>query len=72
MNTQTKFYLDQLRPLVGGKIVRLAHSDEDDRGDEYFGIVVSVPGRGSITLVFLRDDKGNGPGSFEILKDEEE
>jgi hypothetical protein len=71
MNAQTKFYLDQLRPLVGGKIIRLAICDDDEE-EEYFGLVISMPNGKTKTLIFLRDDEGNGPGSFEIQDDEAE
>ena len=59
------FYLQQLQPLVGAKIVGLARTDESDP-DEYFGLVVELPNKQRKAIFFLRDDEGNGPGSFEI------
>ena len=64
------FYLQQLQPLVGAKIVGLARTDESDP-DEYFGLVVELPNKQRKVIFFLRDDflrddEGNGSGSFEI------
>ena len=56
-----QFYLKQLEPLVDGKIVGFCR---DERG-EFFGLRISTK-KGETNLWFLRDDEGNGPGSFEI------
>ena len=57
------YYLDQLGKLVGGKIVGVA---KDDSGDEdFYGLIVEK-GKKKRAIFFLRDDEGNGPGSFEI------
>lgn len=60
----TDFYLQQLQPLVGAKIVGLAHADGEN--DEFFGLIVELPNKERKVIFFLRDDEGNGPGSFEI------
>lgn len=60
MDKQTKFYLKKLEPLVGGKITGLV---EDGTG--FFGLKINVKGK-ERALFLLRDDEGNGPGSFEI------
>lgn len=58
------FYLQQLQPFVGAKIVGLARADGEH--DEFFGLVVELPDKERKVIFFLRDDEGNGPGSFEI------
>lgn len=58
------FYLQQLQPLVGAKIVGLARAD--GKPDEFFGFVVELPNKERKVIFFLKDDEGNGPGSFEI------
>jgi hypothetical protein len=61
----TDFYLKQLSPLIGCKVTGLVRTgDEDD--EEFFGIVFTAPNGKKRTLLFLRDDEGNGPGSFEL------
>lgn len=69
MNTKTEFYLNQLNPLVGGKITALARTGEPENTDqeEFFGVVITLRDGTSKTLLFLSDDEGNGPGSFEII-----
>lgn len=58
------FYLQQLQPLVGAKIVGLARANGEH--DEFFGFVVELPNKERKVILFLKDDEGNGPGSFEI------
>lgn len=69
VNSATSFYLNQLRPLVGGTISALARTGphEDAAEDEFFGFVVTLPDGSTRTILLLSDDEGNGPGSFEIL-----
>ena len=69
MNSATNFYLNQLRPLVGGTISALARTgpNVDVAEDELFGFVVTLPDGSTRTILLLSDDEGNGPGSFEIL-----
>lgn len=62
----TNWYLDQLKPLVGGTIVALA-----DAGDEYYGLIVKTKAGPRKVLILLSDDEGNNPGSFEIIDDDE-
>ena len=66
------FYLDQLKPLVGGKIVGLARSgpNADPHQDEFFGFVIKFPDGKTKTLLLLSDDEGNAPGSFEIINED--
>ncbi|HRI90366.1 MAG TPA: hypothetical protein PLS93_01785 [Accumulibacter sp.] len=71
MNTSTRpsaadFHLKQLRPLVGGTITNLARTGVDEYGDEFFGLVITLPNGQKRTLIFLADDEGNGPGSFQL------
>jgi len=58
------FYLQQLQPFIGATIVGLARADGEH--DEFFGFVVEFPNKDRQVIFFLRDDEGNGPGSFEI------
>ena len=69
MSSPIDFYLDQLRPLVGGKITALARTgaSEHPGEDEFYGLVVTLPDSQTRTLMLLADDEGNGPGSFELL-----
>lgn len=60
------FHLQQLRPLLGGTITNLARTGVDEYGDEFFGLVVTLPNGKKRTVIFLADDEGNGPGSFQI------
>ena len=62
----TDFYVKQLSQLngwtVGGPVV----SPPDELlGDRFFGLAPTKNGASKI-LWILRDDEGNGPGSFEI------
>jgi len=68
MKSQADFYLEQLRPLIGGKITALTRSGPtDDPYDmEFIGFIIKLSNGKSKSLVLLSDDEGNGPGSFEI------
>lgn len=59
------FYLGQLDQFVGWTVDTLAQSPEDEFGDQYFGLVLKN-GKARKIVWFLRDDEGNGPGSFDI------
>ena len=69
MDSQIDFYLDKLKPLVGGRITALARSGStgDPHEDEFFGFVIKLPNGKTKTLILLSDDEGNGPGSFELI-----
>ena len=60
------FYLKQLRPLVGSKIVGLVRGGEDAGDGEDFGLEIQKPDGTRHALWILRDDEGNGPGSFSL------
>ena len=66
---QTQFYLDQLKPLADGKIVGLLRTGEDEFGDEFYGLSIQCKDGAIRHLIILRDDEGNGQGSFQIVKD---
>lgn len=67
-NQRTQFYLDQLQPLVGGRIVGTVRSGVDESGEEeFFGLTIQLASGQSKHLVLLADDEGNGPGSFNIV-----
>ncbi|WP_291996752.1 hypothetical protein [Candidatus Accumulibacter sp. ACC012] len=38
----------------------------DEYGDEFFGLVITLTNGQKRTLIFLADDEGNGPGSFQL------
>lgn len=69
-NYQTQFYLDQLNPLVDGTIINLVRTGHDDLGDEFFGLSIRCMDGEIRHLIILRDDEGNGPGSFQIIEDD--
>jgi len=56
------YYTEKLAAFVGGKITGVAF---DNDGEGFFGIKVKV-GRKENIIWFLRDDEGNGPGSFDV------
>lgn len=58
-------YFGKLEPLVGAEVVGLARSGEGDC-EEFVGLVFRLPDGQKKVLFFLRDDEGNGPGSFSI------
>lgn len=63
----TKFYLDKLGQLEGGTIEGVTFDPTDHGFDvEFFGIIVRMKNNVRKAVFFLRDDEGNGPGSFEI------
>ncbi len=71
MNNSTQksavdFHLRQLHQLVGGTITQICRTGVDEYGDEFFGIIVTLPNGKKKTVIFLADDEGNGPGSVQI------
>ena len=66
MSSSIDFYLKQLQPLVGGTITALARTSasDDPLDEELYGFVVRCRDGKERTLILLRDDEGNGPGSF--------
>lgn len=61
------FYMTRLFPLVGSKIVGLVRGGDDSYGDgEDFGLEIQKPDGSRHALWILRDDEGNGPGSFSL------
>ena len=68
MKSQADFYLDQLSPLIGGRITTLTRSGptDDPYDNEFIGMVIKLRNGKSKHITLLSDDEGNGPGSFEI------
>ena len=68
MKSQADFYLDQLKPLIGGTITTLTRSGptDDPYDHEFIGMVIKLRNGKSKHITLLSDDEGNGPGSFEI------
>lgn len=63
----TAFYVNKLKPFIGGEITDTVITGMDDFGDEYFGFSIRLTDGSEKVILFLRDPEGNGPGSFEIL-----
>lgn len=59
MDENAKFYLKQLKPLVGGTITHLI-----DAGEGFYGFQVKTKSGALMDLILSQDDEGNGPGSF--------
>jgi hypothetical protein len=72
MSSSTDAYLQQLQPLIGGTITALARTgaSDDPLDEELYGFVVQCRDGKQRTLVLLRDDEGNGPGSFMLADGE--
>ena len=66
MNDQTKFYTNKLKKLVGSKIESVTYAEEDNYGNEFFGLVIKLKNGKEKILWLLSDDEGNAPGSFDI------
>ena len=62
------YYLDELNRLRYGKVVD-AVATEGYNGI-YYGLIVQAIDGSKWVLEFLRDEEGNGPGSFEIREAE--
>lgn len=58
------FYTKQLKQLVGGKVTKPFIIEEGS--ETFYGIDIKMPNGEIKYLVFLMDDEGNGPGSFQI------
>jgi hypothetical protein len=69
-NKHTQFYLDQLKPLVGGVIEDAVRTDGDDFGLLLYGVAFNCFDGEVRVLIIVADDEGNGPGSFEIVEGE--
>jgi len=61
------FYLKELQPLVGLKVVSTVYRWFNDDGDDYDIFLGLVFDNGKI-LWLLSDDEGNQGGSFEITE----
>jgi hypothetical protein len=58
-------YFDRLlEQFRGAKIVKPFHHEEGN--ETWYGLVVELTNGEIKTIWFLRDEEGNGPGSFEI------
>ena len=68
MKSPIDFNLNQLSPLVGGKITALARTGQPEyRGkDEFYRLVVTLADGSNRILMLLSDDEGDAPGSFEL------
>lgn len=59
------YYINKLSKLNGYTI----ECPVIDESEEFFGLVLVNAQRDVKTLWILRDDEGNGPGSFEIQEE---
>lgn len=62
----SNYYANRLAELAGATIVGAALSPKDEFGDEFFGLELVTSEGKKLVLWILRDDEGNGPGSFEL------
>jgi len=61
------YFLKELEKLIDCKIVGVVHSDEEDSYEKYYGLKIADKRREETKIIwFLRDEEGNGPGSFTI------
>ena len=60
------FYIKQLVQLVGAKVTKEIVTPPDEFGDQFFGLQFQLPDGTERELLILRDDEGNGPGSFDL------
>lgn len=59
------YWTKELSKLLGGKAVKVV--TREDYGVIYYGLKFTFIESGLVkTLWFLRDEEGNGPGSFDI------
>ena len=58
-------YFDKLlEPFRGAKVVKPLHYEE---GNEiWYGLIMELTNGEVKSIWFLRDEEGNGPGSFEV------
>lgn len=68
MNNKTDLLLSELDPLVGATIEELIVQVDPDDDEEYVGLQLVCKDGVTRHLVFLSDDEGNGPGSFDITE----
>ena len=66
MTREQKFHTDRLSVLIGYKVVGTCYGVPDEFHDAYFGLTLKGPRGHEAKLWFLRDDEGNGPGSFQL------
>ena len=57
---ESKFYIEKLMPLVGGKLTGFVVDGE------YYGLVFTKPDKTKTIVWLYSDDEGNNPGSFEL------
>jgi len=64
---QTRFYINKLKPLRGFIVCGFTYDATSDPTEEqHYGIILKDRSENKKVLWLLRDDEGNGPGSFEI------
>jgi len=64
-----EFLEKKLSPIINGTITGIAlEPDYEDDSEKFWGLSVENLGR-LFTLWILRDDEGNGPGSFELQEE---
>lgn len=56
---------EQLSKLVDGRILKVLRDDSGDDGDMYYGLLIQTRDV-QMTIWFLRDEEGNGPGYPQI------
>lgn len=66
MNSNTKFWLKELKKLNGGVIERPVATPSQYE-EEFFGLEIRLPNGKCMILWILQDEEGNGPGAVDIV-----
>lgn len=68
LDMSTKYHVDRLSRLVGGKVKEVVVDLESgaEFGDQFFGLIVEMPDGGERVMWIMADDDGNGPGAVTI------
>jgi len=63
-----EFYLRELSKIIGATIIGVVETPQtnDPWEEDFFGLKLEFCDGSIKVLWFLRDDEGNGPGSFSI------
>ena len=66
MSAPAAFYAEKLIGLIGSTIIGVATDPEN----EFYALQLKMKDGERMDLWILRDDEGNGPGSFDLVERE--
>ena len=66
MSAPAAFYAEKLIGLIGSTIIGVATDPEN----EFYALQLKAKDGERMDLWILRDDEGNGPGSFDLVESE--